>query len=154
MMGFPVAASVAKIPFVNRIFTQFASVAGSGVEGRLEHEIFGVREVLNTMSNNSLVIFNELFTSAPTIDALTMCRDLLNRLINRSAICFVVTHTFELAFDSDDYVSLVATVVEDGSYRRTYRIIRKRADGVAYANSIVGKYKLDFEHINYRLGKR
>lgn len=154
MMGFPVAASVAKIPFVNRIFTQFASVAGTGVEGRLEHEIFGVQNVLQTMTDKSLVIFNELFTSAPTNDALTMCRDLLQRLIKRNAICFVVTHTFELSFDSDDYVSLVATVVEDGSFRRTYRIIRKRADGVAYANSIVSKYKLDYDHINYRLGKR
>jgi hypothetical protein len=48
----------------------------------------------------------------------------------------------------------VATVVEDGSFRRTYRIVRKRADGAAYANSIVSKYKLDYSHINYRLGKR
>ena len=83
-----------------------------------------------------------------------MCRSLLRKLLSKNAVCFVVTHTFELSFDSDDYVSLVATVVEDGSYRRTYRIVRKPADGVAYANSIVGKYKLDYDHIRGRLAKR
>ena len=67
---------------------------------------------------------------------------------------FVVTHTFELAFDSDRFVSLVATVVEDGSFRRTYRIIRKSADGIAYANSIVSKYKLDYSHIFGRIRAR
>lgn len=154
MMGLPVAAGTAKLPFVNRIFTQFASTGGYGVEGRLEHELYGVKNMLDGMTKHSLVIFNELFTSAPTMDALTISRELLARLIRMDAVCFVVTHTFELAFDSDDYVSLVATVVEDGSFRRTYRIVRKSADGVAYANSIVSKYKLDYSHINYRLSKK
>lgn len=154
MMGFPVSARSARLPFVDRIFSQFASITGNGVEGRLEHELVGVYEILNEQTDNSLIIFNELFTSAPTMDALTMCRSLLSKLLKKKAICFVVTHTFELAFDSDQYVSLVATVVEDGSYRRTYRIVRKPADGIAYANSIVGKYKLDYGHIRDRLTKR
>ena len=154
MMGFPVAAASARLPFFDRIFTQFASITGNGVEGRLEHELIGVNEILKEQTENSLIIFNELFTSAPTVDALTMCRNLLKRLLSKNAVCFVVTHTFELSFDSEDYVSLVATVVEDGSFRRTYRIVRKPADGVAYANSIVGKYKLDYDHIRGRLAKR
>ena len=83
-----------------------------------------------------------------------MSRDLLKRLLANNAICFYVTHTYEIALDSEDYVSLVATVVEDGTCRRTYRIVRKRADGVAYANSIVSKYKLDYSHINYRLHRK
>ena len=105
------------------------------------------------IDNRSIVILNELFTSAPAIDALSMSRDLMKRLLLQNAICFYVTHTYEIATDLDDYVSLVATVVEDGSYRRTYRIVRKRADGNAFANSIVTKYKLDYSHINYRLSK-
>lgn len=153
MMGFPISAGVAKLPYFDHIFTQFASTAGVGVEGRLEHELNGVSEILSNMTKRSLILFNELFTSAPTVDALTMMRDLLDKILRCGAVCLVVTHTFELAGDSPDYVSLVATVVEDGSYRRTYRIIRKSADGIAYANSIVGKYKLDFQHINYRLNK-
>ena len=155
MMGLPVPAGVCKLPYCSGIHTHFANEEGTeGLEGRLHNEIVRIREMLEDLDNRSVVILNELFTSAPTADALTMSRDLLKRLLSRNAICFYVTHTFEIAFDSDDYVSLVATVVEDGSYRRTYRIVRKRADGAAYANSIVSKYKLDYSHINYRLGRR
>ena len=155
MMGLPVPAGVCKLPYCTGIFTHFSNDEGSdSLEGRLYNEIVRVGDMLNGIDNRSVVILNELFTSAPTADALQMSRDLLKRLLSRGAICFYVTHTFEIAFDSDDYVSLVATVVEDGSYRRTFRIVRKQADGVAYANSIVSKYKLDFSHINYRLRKR
>ncbi len=124
------------------------------MDGRLVNELSRLREMLDVVDHRSIVILNELFTSAPTIDALTMSRDLLKRLLSCNAIVFYVTHTYEIALDSEDYVSLVATVVEDGSCRRTYRIIRKTADGVAYANSIVDKYKLDYSHINYRLNRK
>ncbi len=155
MMGLRIPASVAKIPFVNQIFTHFACQDNnSGVEGRLENELRHLRETLDIVSNRSVVIMNELFTSAPAMDALAMSRSLLKKLLSANAICFYVTHTYEVAFDSNDYVSLVATVVEDGSFRRTYRIVRREADGVAFANSIVNKYKLDYSHINYRLSKK
>ena len=155
MMGFPVPAGVCKLPYISNIYTHFANEEGSdGVDGRLVNELSRLRDMLDVVDHRSIVILNELFTSAPTIDALTMSRDLLKRLLSCNAIVFYVTHTYEIALDSEDYVSLVATVVEDGSCRRTYRIIRKTADGVAYANSIVDKYKLDYSHINYRLNRK
>lgn len=155
MMGLPVPAGVCKLPYITNIFTHFANEEGAdGVDGRLANEITRIRDMLSQVDHRSIVILNELFTSAPTIDALAMSRDLLKRLLANNAICFYVTHTYEIALDSEDYVSLVATVVEDGTCRRTYRIVRKRADGVAYANSIVSKYKLDYSHINYRLHRK
>jgi len=154
MMGFPVPAGVCKLPYTTQIFTLFAGEEPGGVEDRLSAELVKVRDMLDTVDHRSVVILNELFTSAPTVDALAMSRDILKRLQENNAIVFFVTHTYEIALDSEDYVSLVATVVEDGSFRRTYRIIRKKADGMAYANSIVSKYKLDFSHINYRLQRK
>ncbi|MBR5712490.1 MAG: hypothetical protein IKX54_02740 [Lachnospiraceae bacterium] len=155
MMGLYVPAGVCKLPYISGIYTHFANEEGAeGVDGRLVNELQRIREMLQVIDNRGLVILNELFTSAPTVDALAMSRDLLKRLIANNAICFCVTHTYEIALDSDDYVSLVATVVEDGSFRRTYRIIRKAADGIAYADSIVSKYKLDYSHINYRLHRK
>ena len=155
MMGLYVPAGVCKLPYCSGIYTHFANEEGAdGVEGRLYNELVRIRDMFEDLDNHSVVILNELFTSAPTMDSLAMSRDMMKRLMARNAIVFYVTHTFEIAFDSDDYVSLVATVVEDGSFRRTYRIIRKQADGVAYANSIANKYKLDYSHINYRLRKK
>ncbi len=154
MMGLNVPGSVCKLPYISNIFTHFANEEGSeGIEGRLYNELIRLKQMFEKIDNRSIVILNELFTSAPAMDALSMSRDLMKRLLQNNAICFYVTHTYEIASDLDDYVSLVATVVEDGSYRRTYRIVRKRADGNAFANSIVTKYKLDYSHINYRLSK-
>ncbi len=155
MMGFSVPGRLAKLPFVNRIFTLFSSEnVRMNVDSRLQTELKNIRSMLDDISEYSVVIMNELFTSAPTMDALAMSRALLKKLIHeKKSICFCVTHTYELAADSDDYVSLVATVVEDGTFRRTFRIIRKEASGIAYANSIVDKYKLNYSHINYRIQK-
>ena len=155
MMGFRVPGRLAKLPFVNQIYTLFSCKnAGTNVESRLHTELRRVQAMLETIGNRSIVIMNELFTSAPTMDALAMSRALMRTLLkNVHAICFCVTHTYELAGDSDDYVSLVATVVEDGTFRRTFRIVRKEANGIAFANSIADKYKLDYSHINYRIQK-
>lgn len=155
MMGFRVPGRLAKLPFVNQIYTLFSCEnVGLNVESRLHTELQRVRTMLEEIGNRSIVIMNELFTSAPTMDALSMSRTLLQTLLKGvHAICFCVTHTYELACDSDDYVSLVATVVEDGTFRRTFRIVRKEANGIAFANSIADKYKLNYSHINYRIQK-
>lgn len=155
MMGFCVPGRLSKLPFVNQIFTLFSSEnVKMNVESRLQGELHKIKNMIMTIGSQSIVIMNELFTSAPTMDALSMNRELMHTLIDQySSICFCVTHTYEFAGDSDDYVSLVATVVEDGSYRRTFRLIRREANGIAYANSIAEKYKLDYSHINYRIQK-
>lgn len=154
-MGFAIAGKLAKLPFVSGIFTLFATEqVKNGLESRLEQEIRAAMRVLKAISGQTVVIMNELFTAAPTADALAMGRDLCHKLYAKASIVFCVTHTFELVAEEDQVVSLVATVVEDGSFRRTYRMIRKAADGVAYANSIADKYKLDYEHLRYRITKQ
>ncbi len=36
---------------------------------------------------------------------------------------------------------------------RTFKIVRRKADGLAYAKSIAKKYRLSFEQITQRIGK-
>jgi DNA mismatch repair protein MutS len=61
-----------------------------------------------------------------------------------------VTVVDELASLNEACVSMVATVVQDNPAERTYQLVRKPADGLAYAAAIAGKYGLTYRQLKDR----
>jgi len=151
-MGFYVPAREASLPVFSALYTHFSADEDvkNGV-GKLKEELERLSPMLKSSVQNGFVILNELFTTATTYDAEIMGKDVLHQFMKKGFYGIYVTHIQALAKKQDGIVSLAAMVDEIDQKTRTYRIVRKPAQGLAYAQTIAAKYRLSTEDILKRI---
>ncbi len=144
--GLPVPAQSFVAPFFGLIATHFNRAEKAG-KSRLEDEIERIKNILSRAGENSLVLFNECFVGTRRGDAVLLSEKVFAKLFEFGATCGFVTHFFELPMRDSRLVSFVADITEDGTERRTYRILKKSPDGLAHAHSIAAACGATYEQL-------
>jgi hypothetical protein len=151
-LGCPVPGSKARLFLPDQIFTHFEREEDiTNLRGKLEEELVRLYQTCQTMTADSVVILNEIFNSTSLDDQVFLSTKVLEQVLAAGAIGVCVTFIDSLSTLSDRMVSMVSTVVPDDPARRTFRIVRKPADGLAYALSLAEKRGVTYERLRRRV---
>jgi DNA mismatch repair ATPase MutS len=151
-IGCPVAGRDATLPLVDQVLTHFEREERvETLSGKLEESLERMRRLLGEATASSLLIMNESFDATTVSDALFLNREILRRVMERDMLCVCITFLDELASLSEKTVSYVATVDPRDPAKRTFRVVRKPAEGLAYAMAIAEKYGLTYERVKERI---
>ena len=96
---------------------------------------------------------NETFGSTTLSDARRVGSEIVRRIVALDALCVFVTFVDELAALGDATVSMMSTVLPDDPATRTYKVVRKPADGLAYAMALAERHRLTYELITERVAQ-
>lgn len=151
-LGCPVPGKTAQLPLCDKIFTHFEKQEDlADLRGKLKDDLVRIRAILDRATPSSLVIVNEILSSTSLQDASVLGGKVAARLMQLDLLCVWVTFIDEMASLDEQTVSMVSTVEAENPAERTYRIVRRPADGLAYALSIAEKHRLTREMIEERL---
>ncbi len=153
-IGLPVPGTSVRLGLVDGIHTLFErEEVVEDLASKLEDDLRRMRGILDQVTSRSLVVMNETFSSTTVGDQSSINRLVLAELAARGTWCVTVTFLDELASLGPTTVSMVSNVDPAQPARRTFRITRRPADGLAYAHAIAEKHGLAYEQVRSRIAR-
>ncbi len=151
-IGCPVPGRSAQLFLFDQLFTHFEMAeSGTNLQGKLADDLLRLHDILTRATPRSVVILNEILSSTSLHDAVILGEKIMRQVIDLDLLCVCVTFLDELSRLSDTTVSMVTTVDPEDVAVRTYRVVRRAADGMSYAASIAEKYGLTYERLQERI---
>ena len=150
--GCPVPGRAARLFLFDRLFTHFAREEDlAKMSGKLEDDLIRAGEIVRAATPDSIVILNEIFASTTLHDARFLGAKLITTLMRLDALGVYVTFVDELASLGEQVVSMMSTIVPENPAERTYKVVRKPADGLTYALALADKHGITYERLRARV---
>ena len=152
-LGCPAPGTQVRVGLFDRIFTHFERTEDlTTLSGKLEDELVRIQRVLGEATGRSVVVMNESFASTSFHDARLLGTAIVERLIDLDVRAVYVTFVDEIASLGPTVVSMVSTVAGDDPSRRTFKVLRQPADGLAYAVCLAELHGLTARQLKERIG--
>ena len=162
-LGMFVPAKKAKISLVDAIFTHFPTGADDTIDkGRLGEECARLGEIFDCVTEYSLVLLDESFSSTGSYEGSYIASEVLSGIAMVGCRCLFATHLHELAAEIERInaesianggvkIDTLVAGIEEG--KRSFKIHRAKPDGKSYARDIAERYGLTYDNILKKIGK-
>ncbi len=150
---FVMASSFTGLPFAN-ILTHFPIDENLTINyGRLGEEAVRIKEIVSNSDDNTLILFNETFSTTSAYDGVYLSKDLIRVLKEKGTFAIFNTHLHELASDIPEMNKwegegdIISIVMERKDDQNTFLLKRAEPDSCSYAHTIAEKYGITYEQM-------
>ncbi len=127
-------------PVSDGIFTHFKREEDSGMDsGKLDEELKRMNDIMNSVTPNSLLLFNESFAATNEREGSEIARQIIRALLEKKIKVYFVTHLFDFAYSMYTHRKegiLFLRAERQSDTRRTFRILEGKPLQTSFGDDV------------------